>query len=544
MIPCTLSFGKAANVCAEVAPKIFDRIMASVAKGQPVRLRETRICVDMGNIYKHVEFGGVSVPIYQDERPLQGGKISTRYRVAFEDGGKRHFKPFTNNPQAAEKFALSVAKKIRSGQADQSGVSPEREERIHAALSVAEMLGAGGRKLMEVGVEVKRAFALIDKMCPGGSLLKIVEKGLEIVHAAAPESPMIVNDVLPEYRKHLAQLSEQEVIVPSAWRRFRSVATRFTKRFGTFYFHDVSAGQVAEWFPVEFEVCHDSARDYRSALRFFFNFARNMGALAKGEAETAADKIQLDKRLNAANPIKSSKQPAPHEGIGTFTDKEVERIFAAAWRDKAFRRWIPVLALRFFAGIHLSEICRLKWSDFKPDIRVINVHSGATGKNHITRFVYLSPDNFTHIDLFYARMAARGKLDSPIIPDIPCFSNHLEPLISDRFNRGFNRVLRAVGLDKKKNVARHSFPSHLLRLTHNMSFVSRSMGSASGTVYRHYINHEHLDEPENYFAIRRRFTQPSGCSAEQWLPPNVIRSEHALLADLDAAAKTKRFYKR
>lgn len=539
MIPVTLIVGG-----GTYEGFIDNEILSSIQKQSKhgsFHLKKSRIFGPMGNIYKKVEYHGVSISIYQDVRTLKNGKKSVRFRVPYTENGKQRFVPFTNKPEEAEDFARRVAQKIKSQNDVACGTTLVAQEHTKLALEVFEKLASVYPSPIEAANLFAAAMAAIMKRAPGESFLQIVESGISHMSKDIPETPATVQNIFLQYIDSLDRrfCNSQK---NAAHRRFKAEAQRFAKDFGPIEIHSIPKKEIEEWYsrrrsPNGSPLAYQTLVQYLGSLRDFFEFARKNNFLTCEKGCTAADLFSIPE-----NDLHSHHDNSPPPLI--YTVEQTQAIFNVAWADKKNRHWIPVLAMRFFGGIHLQEICKLRWADFMTARHIISISKAAAGGKHVGRSVYFSPDNFSHIALFIEEAKERGESNSWIIPG---FEGRLVDYDGAErgFNRAFNAWLETCHIEKGKNVARHSYASFAMLLTNNISYIERMMGSQSATVYRHYINSDErtAKDADAYFKIRKPDCNPSVLRPFDWLPSGVIRHFDDLLLDIDDKEKHKNTWK-
>jgi hypothetical protein len=159
-----------------------------------------------------------------------------------------------------------------------------------------------------------------------------------------------------------------------------------------------------------------------------------------------------------------------------------------------------------------------------------------TGRNHTPRNAVLSPDHWTHIEMFLDEKESAGELDSPIFPGMLEFAEANEKSYTSKYRTVFKRLLKEIGLKPLGNVERHTFATMLALLTCNMDYTALKMGSNKVTVSKFYINKHEQSDALPFFCNARPGCTNSPLSPYDWLPSNTIRRKEDILGKIERDA--------
>ena len=130
-------------------------------------------------------------------------------------------------------------------------------------------------------------------------------------------------------------------------------------------------------------------------------------------------------------------------------------------------------------GVRISEACKLRWSDVKPEEGIVIV----TGKGDKQRVVYPSPEL---ISALRASLRAAKNPQLYLFPSPMNLGDHIKP-DTIRFH------LRKVQSGAKPHTFRHTFATKLLRNGENLRTIQRLLGHSNvntTAIYTHVFNPE------------------------------------------------------
>ncbi len=159
-----------------------------------------------------------------------------------------------------------------------------------------------------------------------------------------------------------------------------------------------------------------------------------------------------------------------------LTQKEAQRLMDApelrspiGYRDKA------VLEVVYSSGIRVSELFRLKVSDFDPKSRTLFVRQGKGGKDRILPLPMIAAGYLKeYIERVRPKFVKTLKHDDGIL-----FLTYTGcPLNINKMTEIFTRTTKAAGIDKRVTamVLRHTIASHLLENGMDIRYIQEFMG--------------------------------------------------------------------
>jgi integrase len=154
-------------------------------------------------------------------------------------------------------------------------------------------------------------------------------------------------------------------------------------------------------------------------------------------------------------------------------------------------KWLPAIAIGFFAGLRKSEILRLDWSAFKfdQDPPEIAVSAKIAQKIRRSRLVPILPNLMSWLEPYRARVG-------PLYPGN--FKTNENALSLE-----IKRIRKRTGLPRRDNALRHSFGTYRLALTRNCARVAEEMGNSPRKVRENYNDPRPESEAQSFFAISR-----------------------------------------
>ena len=197
---------------------------------------------------------------------------------------------------------------------------------------------------------------------------------------------------------------------------------------------------------------------------------------------------------NLANPWGGLAPRDTDGAVGkAFSPDEEAAVFRAA--EKVGKGWPAVCAIMRHTGLRYSDVARLRWDDFAPDLSVIRLRPHKTAKRGIT----------VAIPVTAPVLAALGKLPRTGDFVLPV---HAETYASAhgsvRKSLAFSEVLRVAGLDGKGYTVhswRHTAATRLAATGADIETRKRLLGHRNDLTAARYDHAEHLAESRS--AIER-----------------------------------------
>lgn len=178
---------------------------------------------------------------------------------------------------------------------------------------------------------------------------------------------------------------------------------------------------------------------------------------------------------NIERPIVTAKRPE------IFTVSESQALLTAAELHPELEL-VPVIAIGLFAGLRMSEIKQLNWSNIDFEHRVIDVDE-SIAKMRQQRNVDMS-------DVLVAWLIPYARAEGPIIPA--------------RFRNNMEELRKLAGITKwADNGLRHSFGSYHVAHFQNPNMTALQMGhSTTDMLFKHYRNYRiRKKDAETYWKI-------------------------------------------
>lgn len=341
-----------------------------------------------------------------------GGRLVAAVPLGWGGGRKRATAPDT--PEGLERLRRWVAREVAASATGQRELSPAEEADALAALAIL----------------------------PEG--VSLVDAARLAAEDARVERPRAVGDAAGEYLAHLV----------SAGRRPRTLSSARHKlgRLREIWAKPLSAVGVAEAERIcAAEACAVTRNGTRAALAAFWAWAVRRGYARR-------------------NPFALVERAGGDETIPEiYAPGEVVRLFRAAEDEPRFRRWIPFLALRFFAGVRTSALMRM-------DVGAIDLAAG---------LVAVPPHADKKRRGYYAH--ANPTLRAWLSAYPP--EGRIAPLRCESRVYGALREIHArAGVVARPNAARHTFASYALAAGEDAPAVALAMGHFrdTATLFAHY----------------------------------------------------------
>ena len=186
----------------------------------------------------------------------------------------------------------------------------------------------------------------------------------------------------------------------------------------------------------------------------------------------------LEQMLILVNPAEELEMPRLPVSLPQtiLTQKEAQRLMDGpelrspiGYRDKA------ILEVLYSTGIRVSELFRLKVSDFDPKSRTLFVRQGKGGKDRILPLPMIAAGYLKeYIERVRPKFIKTLKRDEGIL-----FLTYTGcPLSIDQMTVIFRRTTKAAGIDKRVTAMtlRHTIASHLLENGMDIRYIQEFMG--------------------------------------------------------------------
>jgi len=234
-------------------------------------------------------------------------------------------------------------------------------------------------------------------------------------------------------------------------REYRSQLQRFELKFGNKHLVSITKKDINEWLE-EIKVKDRTKKNYITTLRTFFEYCVR---------EETIDK-------NPAKLVRKPKENAKSPPI--LTIEEVRQFALYISRDEP--RLVAPIAIALFAGVRMSELFQLLWSDIDFVKRQIHIRKEISKKpKQKERWIKMS-------DNLHAWLSLCKKQDGKVC-DYPTLDN-----LWDRRTKAFKK---ATGKTWPKNGARHSFASYTWTLGRDVGYLSNQMGNSPYVAEKYYI---------------------------------------------------------
>jgi len=248
-------------------------------------------------------------------------------------------------------------------------------------------------------------------------------------------------------------------------REYRSQLQRFELKFGNKHLVSITKKDINEWLE-EIKVKDRTKKNYITTLRTFFEYCVR---------EETIDK-------NPAKLVRKPKENAKSPPI--LTIEEVRQFALYICRHES--RLVAPIAIALFAGVRMSELFQLLWSDIDFVKRQIHIRKEISKKpKQKERWIKMS-DNLN------AWLALCKKQNGKIC-DYPTLDN-----LWDRRTKAFKK---ATGKAWPKNGARHSFASYTWTLGRDVDHLSNQMGNSPYVAEKYYIAGVEEEKGELYLQV-------------------------------------------
>lgn len=279
---------------------------------------------------------------------------------------------------------------------------------------------------------VQALAAVVASLAPGAAA---ASNPLTLSHSPAPAG-MTLTELVNEFLKTKARSGRSDRYL----RQVRVSLSSFANGRGRMFLKEINAADVERWLEAQ-NWSKKTSENYLKDVRTLFNFAIKRGLSSFNPAA-------------GAEPINNGQ--AEH-AIGVHSPAEVARVLAAARKtDLDICRH---LAIRYFAGIRSAEAHRLRESDLKLEMGLIEVPA-VKSKTRSRRLVTIQP-------ALAAWLAVGGSL-RPIGP------------------MQVRAAIRDSKVEWVHNACRHSFISYHLAAFENPGKTSLEAGTAEANIFRHY----------------------------------------------------------
>ena len=275
------------------------------------------------------------------------------------------------------------------------------------------------------------------------------------------------NITIAELRDKVLDAKQRDGKAERYLESLRGYLGKFCQTFGERLVATVTPEELDAWL-----------RDLPYSPKSRLNFRQHIGVLFSAAKQW---------RMIDANPIEFTARPKiVDKPPGILRPSDVFVLLTTARRIEP--SVIPMLAIKFFAGLRDSEVHQLHWNEIDLARGEIEV-TAAKSKSARRRFVTIQPNLMEWLRP-YAGMTG------PVVPE--CWRGPLERVI-----RGSGVLDDFDGEPLPHNCARHSFASYYLALTDDAPKVASQLGHTTPhLLYNTYRALVRRDEAEAYFDIR------------------------------------------
>lgn len=372
--------------------------------------------------------GSVVVKIYNRDK-RKDGKTYTVYEVADFTTGGRKMRSF-NDHGKARTCAQDIARRLAAGESTMAAMRNTDAASYARALELLKPSGAA----LEV------ACGVYAKACEVLGSDRIAEAcAFFMRHGASQIKPRLVGDVCDE----LLQVKERRTSSgrPASAVYLRHLRIRLNKVRATFAVNisSVATADLQSWFD-SMRVAPETLRSMHKAVNTLMSFAESRGYIHKGSNP-----------MRGTEPVRGGTVGA----IGIMTVDEMKRLLATAPAGL-----VPFLAIGAFAGLRVSEIERLHWSDIDLDGGWITADAAKT-KTAQRRLIPIQPNLKAWLELH------RGK-----------------GAVIDPKQR--LRLLDSWGERWPMNGLRHSYISYRLACVQDVGKVALEAGNSPTKIFSNY----------------------------------------------------------
>lgn len=393
-----------------------------------------------------VKVGNVGVRIYHRTKlHRESGVGYDIYEVADYTSGVRRLRSFSVKSEALAE-AQKIARQLSTGEATAATLTNSQAASFGRA---TEILRPSGARLEVAASVYAKAFEILgdDAILEACRFYKS--------HRADQVTRKRVADVVAELLETKKNRGASARYIQDLRARLNRFAEAFSVDVST-----ITTADIQKWLD-GLKLAAQTAKNFRTVLRTFFNFAEARGYVHKG-----------------GNPVEDTERISTQgSAIEIFTPKEMAALLASAPKE-----FVTFLAIGAFAGLRAAEIERLEWSD-------VDLAGG---------FIHVSADD--------AKTASRRIV--PILPNLAAWlKDHAKPKGNVwKGTPGELRDIRAVTAAKaetpwKDNGLRHSFVSYRLADTQNAAQVALEAGNSPAMVFKHYREVVKPDAAKAWFSI-------------------------------------------
>jgi integrase len=387
-----------------------------------------------------VKKGHATVKIYEVKN-----RDRTNYTVAYISPTGRQRRTFANL-DLAKREAGTIAQNLADGDMEALKLTGQQKQ---IYVEAERAIAGTGLPLHSVAHEFARAFDILG----GANIVEAARYYKKHVDIDLPQ--IMAADAVEKFR----QAKEAEGMSAMYLKDIRGLLGDFAKDFQC-PLSSIQPEDLREYLNAK-RVGLVSKENRRRMLVVLFNFAKAQGWL-RANQETAADALGTYK-------IKQ-------RDVEIYTPAEIARLLNAADPD-----FVPYLALIAFGGVRREELHKgLTWEAINFDRATITVPA-AIAKTGRKRKIVMSENLLKWLAPYRVKSGAIFKIDP---------------------RKRIAKVVKASGVNWKRNALRHSFGSYRMEQTKNEGQVALEMGNSPKVVKDHYF--EIVDEraARDYWSIR------------------------------------------
>jgi len=234
---------------------------------------------------------------------------------------------------------------------------------------------------------------------------------------------------------------------------------RFCYKFGDENITSITSGGVNDYLLGMADL--RTRFNHRASLRGLFKWAKSQNFIHKSCVE------------ETENPKFKLKTPE------LFTAEELERLVGVA-DDKS----LPMLIAGAYAGLRMSEIERVKWSDINWEERafILGPELTKTNRSRVAYFPESVADKLRNLAVL-ARLKDRTKL------------------LQDTCTHHIAQLTKVSGVEWKKNGLRKTYISCRIALTRNAAEVAEQCGNSPTVIQQNYKGLVTKSEAESWFNV-------------------------------------------
>jgi integrase len=381
----------------------------------------------------------VSVPIYRETRP----NGSFRYRVAWQEAGRRHRRGFADEA-AAKRFAAQHAQALASLGSAAITLSGDDAATYAALQRKAELFGVSLARAVGEWLEATEIVGT------AGSLVEATRHWTSTVRVKVAKP---VADAVAEFLAAKRESKRSARHVDDLAGRLGKFAEAFRCPLSA-----VTSDAVRAWLSHLGPISARSSNNYLQAISSLARYGQRQGWLPAGSHPL------LDLERYSVTPSE----------IRILTPAEFSRVRAACRPEM-----LPFILLAGLCGIRHAELLRMTW-----------------GQVHITDSDPTMPHGWVEVRADQSKNAARlGRRARRLIPLCAGLAKALSPLRRDsakpvcpfvKADNQITKLARKAGVAWSENVLRHSFGSYRLALTGDEGKVALEMGNSPAMIFAHY----------------------------------------------------------